>query len=216
MNLKSIFSRTKPKFHINPEHHISLAFTEAGGMKCSRFTDEFNIPSERGFAAFHHYECLAQRCDYDYLKTHTEAVLKILSETNVVKVGEAVKMEQQLQERLTMFFPPELIWKLASVLFFDETENPYTYDTVYAETVKIPRWKKNKEIYNFFLLVPFKDLMPRSGVSQDDFRNILKVANLIDQKHWENLLSALSSNPKKAAFIRKTLSRLKQDEAIYT
>ena len=123
MNLKTIWQKwfpSKPTFNLNPEHHVSLAFT-SDGTEYYRFTDEFNIPSERGFAAFHHYECLAQRCDYEFLKSHVEAIQKTLGEATVVKVGDALKLNAQLQERLTMFYPPDLIWNLASVLFFDKT-----------------------------------------------------------------------------------------------
>ncbi len=204
----------KPVFHINPEHHITKVFEENGHIN-SRFTDEFNIPSERGFAAFHHFEKLVRRCDDKFLKTHTEAMEAILATPNVVKVGEAIKLNADLKERLTMFYPPDLIWNLASVLFFDETENPYSYDQVYAET-KIARWKKSKDIYDFFLLQPFQSLMPQSGLSREDFRNFSRIANLIDQKQWEALLPAFSSSPKKISFIKNVLSQLKQDEALYS
>lgn len=206
--------RPTPKFHINPEHHIVPVFEENGHVN-SRFTDEFNIPSERGFAAFHHFEKLVRRADDKFLQTHTEAVDAILEHPTVIKIAEIKKLNSDLKERLTMFYPPDLIWSLASVLFFDETENPYSYDSVYAEQ-KIARWKKSKDIYDFFLLQPFQSLMPRSGLSKEDFRNFLRIANLIDQKHWEALLPAFSSNPRKTSFIKNALSQLKQDEALYT
>lgn len=217
MNLQAILPKAlqrKPVFHVNPEHHITKVFEE-NGHTVSRFTDEFNIPSERGFAAFHHYEKLVRRADDKFLNTHTEAVDKILDNPTIVKIGELKKLNTDLRERLTMFYPPDLIWNLASVLFFDETENPYSYDSVYAEQ-KIARWKKSKDIYDFFLLHPFKDLMPQSNISKEDFNSFLRIANLIDQKHWEALLPAFSLSPKKIFFIKNVLSQLKQDEALYS
>ncbi len=215
MNLKTIFRKeSQPKFHVNPEHHIIKVFEE-NGHTVSKFTDDFNIPSERGFAAFHHYEKLVRRADDKFLNTHTEAVDNILSSPTIVKIGELAKLNADLKERLTMFYPPNLIWNLASVLFFDETENPYSYDSAYAEQ-KIARWKKSKDIYDFFLLQPFQSLMPQSGVSKEDFHSFSRIANLIDQKHWEALLPHFLSNPKKISFIKNVLSQLKADEALYT
>ena len=204
----------EPKFPILPEHHIVMAFND-GTEDLFKFTDDFNIPSERGFAALHHYEKLMRRADDKFLKTHTEAIDKIYEAPNVVKIGEAKRLNNDLKERLNMFFPPNLIWDLASVLFFDKSENPYSYDQVYAEK-KIERWKKHKVIYDFFLLQPLQSFIPQSGLSKADLHNILKVANQIDQKHWENLLPHFLSNPKKLSFIKNVLLQLRQDETVFT
>lgn len=204
----------QPVFHINPEHHISPAF-EVEGKTYSQFTDSFNIPSERAFAALHHYEKLMRRADDRYLKTFSEAIDGILSHPTIVKIGELSKLNNDLKERLNMFFPPNLIYDLASVLFFDETENPYTYDQAYAEK-KISIWKKHKDITDFFLLMPFRSLIPQSEYSKQDFRNILKATLMITEKHWENLIPHFLSNPKKESFIRNVLLQIKQEQEAYT
>lgn len=206
--------KRKPKFPILPEHHTVFAFND-GEKDLYKFTDDFNIPSERGFAALHHYEKLMRRADDKYLKSHTEAVDLIYDHPTVIKIAEAKKLNNDLKERLTMFFPPNLIWDLASVIFFDDTENPYSYDQTYAEQ-KIARWKKHKVIHDFFLLQPLQSLIPQSGMSKEDLSSILKVCLKIEQKHWENLLPRFFSNPKKQSFIKSVLSQLQQDEIVFS
>jgi cell shape-determining protein MreC len=62
---------------------------------------------------------------------------------------ELMKLNNQLSERLEFIYDTDLVYKLASVVYFDEKENPEDYDWTYNQK-KIDKWKKDKSINDFF------------------------------------------------------------------
>jgi len=70
-----------------------------------------------------------------------------------------MKLNNQLSERLEFIYDTDLVYKLASVVYFDEKENPEDYDWTYNQK-KIDKWKKDKSINDFFLTMPIADLVP--------------------------------------------------------
>jgi len=70
-----------------------------------------------------------------------------------------IKTHQPLAERLEFIYDTDLVYKLASVVYFDEKENPEDYDWTYNQK-KIDKWKKDKSINDFFLTMPIADLVP--------------------------------------------------------
>jgi hypothetical protein len=64
----------------------------------------------------------------------------------------------RLSERLNYLVSKDIIYKIASIAFIDENENPLSYDTKYNES-KIQNWKDNGADA-FFLSQPMRRLIP--------------------------------------------------------
>lgn len=189
---------------ILPEHHIEHAFT-CGEVPYFNFTDSFNIPCERAMDALHIYQEFKNRTDDIYLKAFC-MTKQNLYKKNPINVFELKKLDDQLQERIEMALPPpRIIENLASVTYFDETENPYKYDRAYAEQ-KIAKWKTEKifdkddlEVgYDFFLSKAINSLLPSFQLDEDSFQQYLQIAKMIDLEHLKTIGSELSLPQQKA------------------
>ena len=101
------------------------------------------------------------KCTRAYLTAHTKAINNILAKTpfKTTDLFELMKLNNQLSERLEFIYDTDLVYKLASVVYFDEKENPEDYDWTYNQK-KIDKWKKDKSINDFFLTMPIADLVP--------------------------------------------------------
>lgn len=166
----SLFGGKKPKFYIKPEHQTEFVF-ECGGKKYYKFTSELNIPSQRAFNALDIYQELD--CGID--KTHLQGFCKaIIEQTNKGRLVEVANLAKLLEQQTSHITNVNLMYKLASVLYFDEQENPYDYDYVYCEN-KIKFWQENqKDIHNFFLQLPIGNLIPFGELSKINFQSYTK------------------------------------------
>jgi hypothetical protein len=66
-----------------------------------------------------------------------------------------------------MITDADLVYKLASVVFFDKSESPTHYEHGYNQK-KIEHWKKNASMYDFFLQMPLQELVPFLKQSGED------------------------------------------------
>lgn len=139
------------------KYRIEYAFT-SGGTKYYQFADIANLPYERGLQALYIYNQVEMRCSRDFLQRYADAVHKVLHGKDI-DIYVLNQMNEILQQRLSMPCDVELLYQLASVAFFDKTENPAVYEQEYAEK-KIAKWRKDKEVAAFFSQKPLQDLMP--------------------------------------------------------
>lgn len=170
------------------------AFRDKHGTTYYTFNDAFKMPAGRALCAIAIYEELRMRCTAEYLEKHTRAVELLLSPADKrLNLGAIAQLNQNLKDRLALAPFPDHIYKLASVTFFDESENPTSYDFAYNQR-KIDAWKKDPEMLNFFLQTKFKDLMPSLNTPGTDASMFFKVSQQIDTLHQKQLLDAISSN----------------------
>ncbi len=203
---KKIFKR-KPKFNLQNDHIIKEAFT-CGGVVYYQFDDVFNVPFERALTALDFYEELRMRTSRDLLLLHVTATNEAL---NKGKLTEAARLNQQLKERLEWIIEPDLLYKLASVVFFDENESPYIYDHKYGQQ-KIKNWKKESEINAFFLQMPIIKLVPFLQDCEIDFRTYSQLVQKISKHHLDSTLLQLSDETKKTVFVKDLISRLETQQ----
>lgn len=178
----------------NSKYVIVEAFTMAG-TKYFMFDDVFNIPYERGLKALVYYEEFRMRVNKEYLKLHIEAMDKILSDPSKIDIGLIAKLNNQLKERLELIIEPELLYKLASVVFFDKNEKPEAYDFNYAKK-KIEFWKKNMSTQSFFLETPLATLIPFLKLSGTNIDTYSTIVDKINDIHLGSLSNILSRNRK--------------------
>lgn len=189
--IKQAFRR-KTKFKAFNNNEIAVEAFRHNGKTYYHFSDSFKMPSGRGICAIAIYEELRMRCTADYLKKHVAATEALLNPADrKIKLNELAIINNNLKERLNLVPFPDHIYKLASVIFFDETESPYSYDFEYNRK-KIETWKRDPDILDFFLTMQFNDLMPFGSISKEHAKNYFNTAQLIDQIHQQKLLDLLS------------------------
>jgi hypothetical protein len=177
-----IFNKNKLPKAVN--HPVVYAFT-IEGVDYYQFEDFSNIPALRGLKTMVFYEEIRMKCTMEYLKMHTDAIENILSKTKI-DVFEIKKLNDQMKQRLNMAVDTDLVYKLASVVFFDKNENIEEYDFAYNKK-KIDLFKQHP---SFFLLKPLQELLP---VLKDIGENLLKYSKVVTQLNKIHL-DVLSSN----------------------
>jgi hypothetical protein len=194
----------KPTFAVELHHPVIFAF-ESGDIKYYQFQDIFQLCHSRAFRAMEVYEEAQMRTTKEMLLLHVEATDKILT-SDKIDIFAMKKLNDQLKERLEFIISSDTIWKLASVVFFDEKENPYDYDYRYG-IEKIKLWKKEKDVANFFLNTPINKLLPYLDMSENDLRTYISVGQALTKQQIENL-SQYTSKTGQSRDLFKTLELL--------
>lgn len=210
--IKNFLTRVFPQrtniFPVKLDHRVEFAF-EADGIKYFEFSDANNIPCERAFSAIALYEELNMRCTREYLQAHAQAVEDAINDRGGISITNLAKLNQQLKERLDLIFEPELVYKLASVIYFDETENPYKYDFKYG-IEKVARWKK-QNIADFFLSLPIKKLLPQTDLSNQDLEDYSRITKALTKEHLDSIFTIASGKSRKSELFN-TLASQAQEE----
>lgn len=165
--LKNLLRKPFKQLRVNDKQKIIEAFTYRG-RTYYMFDNIFEIPSIRGLMALDYYEEFEMRCTKEYLQKFTQAMEVILSDTKKLNLIHLATLVKHLQERLVMIPVPDHILKLASVIFFDDSENPYYYDRAYCQK-KISLWKQDPEVLSFFFANAIERLNTLFGFARNKF-----------------------------------------------
>lgn len=187
--LTKFFSSKPPVWRKETNYVIEFAFKH-NGKNYYQMSDYTNIPCERAFTAVSYYDELSMKCDRVFLLAHNEA---IETACNNGKLTEVVKLNHDLKLRLSLVSDPDLLLKLASVVFFDENESPLVYDFAYNEK-KIKEWKKDK-LMDFFQVLPLQNLIPSLDFSKIDLKTFTTMNHEVRQLtvlQLDNILHNLS------------------------
>jgi hypothetical protein len=173
-----------------PKHEFPtiLAFT-AGGVDYFQYEDITNIPPVRGLKSMVFYEELKMKCTFPYLDLYTQAVDNILSK-NPIDVFKIKRLNEQLKERLNIALETEIVYKLASVVFFDKEENVNDYDFDYNKK-KIAFWKESMTHQLFFSQLPLTNFLPFLKDVNVNFDMYSLMVEELNKYHLENLLKEL-------------------------
>jgi hypothetical protein len=164
------------------------------GVKYLMFENAEEVPTARLLAAQGVYCELEMRCDREYLDLHCRAVDKILNENKKgINVTYLAQLNMNLRDRLALMPLPDFVYKLASVIFFDESESKYSYDWAYNQK-KIAKWKEDPQMLDFFLNRLATELIPSLKPVGKSSHMFFQVAEKIDKIHRDNLTKALSPN----------------------
>jgi hypothetical protein len=168
---------------------IKFAF-RAGNIDYYCFDDLINLPYERAFCAMDFYKELDMNCDRKYLQLHYSAIEKLLRR-NPVDIFAINALNNQMKERVEFIRSPNLIYKMASVVYFDKNESPIVYDAKYNIN-KIIHWKECFPGGSFFLLKPIQSFIPFLQESQMNLEHYQKIWDGMEKVHLENLSSHIS------------------------
>lgn len=172
------------------KYRIEYAFT-CSGTKYYRFADITNLPYERGLMALVAYNEVEMRCSREFLIKYQGAVDKLLHEQRI-DIFKIQQLNEILKQRLQLPTDVDLLYKLASICFFDKSENPAVYEPAYAEK-KIAKWRKDKGVRDFFMQTPLLELMPFLKSVDTDLDTFSALQAEIDAIHSQALRLASSA-----------------------
>jgi hypothetical protein len=183
-------------FFPDAKHIITYGFS-IGERHYFRFDDPLNTPYDRALKCLVYYKELDMNCDRAFIKAHTEAFDNALKQSsiNIDTLVELKQLNDQLKQRLELPKEPELMYKLAAVVFFDQHENPYNYEFKYGEN-KIRNWKKNTTLTDFFLQKPLLELIPYLRYAEGNLEQFSAMTEKATQQHLNKILPLLSEEQK--------------------
>lgn len=176
------------------DYVVKEAFT-VGGTTYYEMDDLFNMPYQRGAACLRIYEEFNMRVTREVLLEHVNAVDEILQfvpgkSVDLLKVKQ---LNNNLKDRLNWIIDEDLAYKLASVVYFDKSESPQTYDAKYNQE-KIAFWKKEKSAKEFFFMQPLQKLIPFLREFEQNFETYLMVTGQLKEKFQKDISSITSNN----------------------
>lgn len=178
---KALTQHQLKPYLIQDKYRVVPAFS-IGGTDYWMFDSELEVPTGRFFAAMGIYTEMEMNCSKDYLMSHCNAMEKILSDPKKISIQYIAQININLKERLELMPMPEFVYKLASVIFFDKTESPYSYDYDYNKK-KIEKWKVSGGTLDFFSQTPLKELVPSLNMPEIDSQTYLTVSEMISEAH---------------------------------
>lgn len=187
---KRLFKKRFRSRLLDEKYRLVEAF-KLGGVTYHMFDQTADVPTGRMLAALAIYTELEMKVDKEYLELHTRAMEKLLSDPKKINVMYIAQLNLNLKERLELMPLPDFVYKLASVIFFDETESPYSYDFVYNKK-KIEQWKKSPETLDFFLSRLASELIPSLKPVTANTNTFFQVAEQIAGIHRTDLTKILS------------------------
>jgi len=171
-------------WQLDEGHVIEPAFI-SGGVQYYRLKDYFNTFSLRGLMALQVYEEWNMRMTRDQLLEFINKFEKIINNPKQINMGEIARMVGNMKERLELVMPTsEIVYKFASVAFFDKNESPYAYDPEYCKA-KIKRWKEAADISDFFIVMRLRDMIPLPELSEEDLQLCLSIVDQLAEVHSE-------------------------------
>lgn len=154
----------------------------------------FEMRTGRALCAITYYEEFRMRCDHDYLTKHCRAIDILLSDPKKISIGVIAILHENLKERVNLAPYPDHIYKLASVMFYDDSESPFSYDFKYNQE-KIKRWKEDPDLLPFLVSTPLRELMPFGEHAKHNLETFLQLKESENQEHLRKLDEILSKTP---------------------
>jgi hypothetical protein len=177
-----------PQFtHFSSKGDIEKVFT-SGGVQYFRFVNEANIPALRAMSAKDVYAELSFRTTAEHLKGTLLAARQLMNEG---KFTQAAVLHDTLIQRLDYISHVDILYRLASVLYFDAYENVLDWDPVYNQR-KVAAWQADNSIDAFFLKTPISDLLPFADISKIDLASFTTAQRKADESHLATVLQVLS------------------------
>lgn len=193
LKLKSVINRSKSVKKVFPDEKYVIDFAfEIGGIEYYQFNDIYNLPYERGLMSLAVYEETRMKCSREYLEKHVEALRTLLHEKKI-DVFKINALNEQMSQRLNLALDTDLLYKLASIVYFDKNENPSLYEPEYCNK-KIEHWRKHIGVHDFFLQKPLQELIPFLKNVDFDLNTYSQGMEQLNGIHLESLQLCTSKN----------------------
>lgn len=172
---------------------IEYVFT-SGGIHYFKFNSEVNIPFQRAVAARDILTEELWQINPDHLKAWVASLIGVVTDDKKKhdkKLFEVGVLAHRLKEQLDMSFSLTRQLKLASVLYFDEGENPLDYQYPYNQE-KIKHWMASNDVPDFFIQLPEYSLMPSGRELTESFPTYLQGETMARLKDLTHIISIMS------------------------
>lgn len=174
---------------------------ECGSVTYYEFENVFNEPAMRGLSALDIYNDMEKKIDNAQLIQTFEAIRKLLRvkgatgglEVDIFKVDELCSLSL---DKLKWVVNIALVERLASVLYFDDTEDPREHDMEYGDK-KIARWRLEPGLSEMFKKKSLKSFIPWYSISQIDLANYSEVQKKMSRSISEKIYSATRTESQK-------------------
>lgn len=166
MSLLNKILRREPKWNKEHRHIIVPAFTWKG-KQYYQLDDYMNIPCKRALEAIRVYEEFNNKATNAFLIAQCD---RIDLAANKGLLTDVVKINNDVRDRLKMIYSPDLVINLASIIYFDDTEDPLTYEIDYNKK-KVKAWREGG-LNPFFCQLPLKELIPSLDFSKVDSQTL--------------------------------------------
>ena len=180
--IKKLFSK-KQNNELHNIHHpvfsgqIEKAF-KSNGIQYYRFAKEIMMPYGRYQMVQTYFLEYDLRMDHKLFKQYIDALEKYLDgSSGQVNLNKAFEIISKMKARAELAFAPDQAYNLASIIYFDDTEDLYKYDLAYNKG-KIARWKEANDL-SFFYTKPLDDLLGLKNFSEQDLAAYIKAADQI-------------------------------------
>jgi hypothetical protein len=206
--IKTIFKSKRNEaiyniYHPELEGKTEFAF-ESGGVKYYRFVKDFIMPVGRYKFIDEKLSEADLRMNMPLLRAFINALKShIDGSKGTINLGEVWKIIYAMETRCNLAFEPETIRQLASVIYFDDTEDLRDYDKDYGQK-KIENWTRNGD-YSFFLTRPLSELLNlpvTSETSLEKFTSNLKAFI----KEAEETVKAVTLDPQTLSVVNLSKS----------
>jgi hypothetical protein len=173
----------KPVFNLHHEdikHQVEVAF-EVKGKKYYRFKKELQLPAGRYKYVYSMLRETDLRMNLETLKNFVTEFKNVLNggPKKIIAIGDLWKLINNLESRISLAFEPETVERLASVVYFDDTEDLSTWDRKHG-LEKVAFWKANKSM-DFFLTSPMGELLGVSDISIESLEEYIQTTTGIIQ-----------------------------------
>lgn len=173
---------------------IEFAF-EAGGIKYYCFRADSDVRYGRYIVLQAFLQEYHLRVDLDTLRGNIKKIKGWLNPPvnkegqGTLQLGKALELLEIMEQRANIAFEPDTVYRLASVLYFDESEILSAYDKKYNEE-KIALWKETETV-DFFFHKLFKESTRLTVTSKEDLLNYLRLVPALT-KGWNTMEGILS------------------------
>lgn len=173
-DIRTAFSGKEKPYNM---HHPDLAGQvefafECGGKKFYRMSNEYRLPTGRYKWLAAALEEVELRMNLKTLEAYLDEMEKNLNgKKGDINLGKVWQIIYAMRTRTKLAFEPDTIKRLASVVYFDASEDLRDWDKKYAEE-KIALWDKH-ESYAFFLTSPIEELLNLRGISVESLKNYI-------------------------------------------
>jgi hypothetical protein len=158
---------------------IEFAFT-SGGVNYFKFVTEVNVPFQRAVAARDIFTEELWQINPDFLRGWNNGLINLLMDKKKKddkKLYEVGVMASRLKEQMEMSVSLLRQLKLATVVYFDEQENPLDYQYPYNKA-KLDHWMKSNDVEGFFLNLPEYAYLPSLTEYSTNFPTYLQAETL--------------------------------------
>lgn len=168
---------------------IEFAFT-SGGINYFKFSAEVNVPFQRAVAAKDIFTEELWQINPDYLRGWNNGLINLLMDKKKKddkKLYEIGILASRLKEQMDMSVSFIRQLKLATVLYFDEQENPLDYQYPYNKQ-KLEHWMKHNDVEGFFLNLPEYAYLPSLTEYSQNFPTYLQAETLQSLNNLKHII----------------------------